>query len=171
MFNMRHFYIALTFILALSLSSCASFAGERLSICDNLPTGDVCAYDSKRDAETEVQDVLRTAKKKDKLAVIVMGANWCHDSRALAGQFSEGRVAKLIDEKFELTYVDVGQKSRNLEIAKSFGLPGIVGTPTIIVTDSNGSVLNLDTAPTWRNAASRSESEIYEYFKSFSNMK
>jgi len=42
-----------------------------------------------------------------------------------------------------------------------------VGTPTVFVTNSDGTVLNLETAPTWRNAASREVDDVFEYFESF----
>ena len=116
------------------------------------------------DAQSAVDETLADAALAGKHAIIVMGADWCHDSRALAGWFQTPRFETLLQEKFVVRYIDVGQKDRNIDVAQRFGLDGIVGTPTIIVTDTQGVVLNLDTAPTWRNAASRSEDTIFEYF-------
>lgn len=164
---MRSLYLILAVPLSIGLSACATQAADRPSICETLPEGDLCAYDAARDATADVETALDLSAENETLGLIVMGANWCHDSRALAGHFAEGRLATLIEEKYELVYVDVGQKNRNIDIAKSFGLANIVGTPTIIVTASDGSVLNLDTAPSWRNAASRSEADIYDYFEGF----
>lgn len=119
-------------------------------------------------AVAAVAEALSDANLSGKHAIIVMGANWCHDSRALAGWFQTPRFQTLLQENYVVRYVDVGQKDRNIEIAKGFGLESIVGTPTIVVTDSNGEVLNLDTAPTWRNAASRDEDAIFDYFSHLS---
>jgi len=96
-----------------------------------------------------------------------MGANWCHDSRALAGHFETQRFQTLLNENFSLVYVDVGNKDKNLEVAKGFGLETIEGTPTVIVTDPSGAVLNLADAPSWRNAASRDGDDIYIYFAKY----
>lgn len=137
------------------------------AICSNLPEGDYCAYDADRDAREDVQIAQNLAAEEGLKTIIVMGANWCHDSRALAGHLRKERFTPLLAEHYRLVFVDVGKKNRNIDIAQSFGLPDIVGTPTVIVTDSDGTVLNLDDAPTWRNAASRSEDEIYEYFEGF----
>ena len=115
-------------------------------------------------AQEAVDETLADAALAGKHAIIVMGADWCHDSRALAGWFQTPRFETLLQENFVVRYIDVGQKDRNIDVAQRFGLDGIVGTPTIIVTDTLGVVLNLDTAPTWRNAASRSEDSIFEYF-------
>jgi len=125
-------------------------------------------YDAKADAHQDVEDVLARALAKDKLAIIAMGANWCHDSRGLAARFEDPDFrARNITPFYELLYVDVGQKNRNIDIAQRFGVEDIVGTPTVFIVTGEGEVLNLETAPTWRNAASRSEEETAEYFLKF----
>lgn len=118
-------------------------------------------------AQEAVDETLADAALAGKHAIIVMGADWCHDSRALAGWFETPRFEGMLRENYVVRYVDVAQKDRNIDVAQRFGLNSIVGTPTIIVTNSQGEVLNLDTAPTWRNAASRSEDEIYDYFLAY----
>lgn len=125
-------------------------------------------YDETRDAPADVQAALASARLQDKRALIVMGANWCHDSRALAGHFESERFQPLLESHYVVTYVDVGQKNRNIEIARDFGLEdGIKGTPTVIITQSDGTVLNLESAPSWRNAASRTQDEIFRYFEGY----
>lgn len=125
-------------------------------------------YDAKADAWADLNATLSAARKSGKRSIIVMGANWCHDSRGLAYYFENPVFrAENIEPYFEQVYIDVGEKNRNIDIAQKFGLEEIKGTPTIFVLSSDGQVLNLDTAPTWRNAASRSEEEIIEYFKGF----
>ena len=65
--------------------------------------------------------------------------------------------------------MDVGQHNRNIDLAQKFGVDDIVGTPTIFITNSEGKVLNLETAPTWRNAASRQEADIWDYFNDYAH--
>jgi len=111
------------------------------------------------------------AKEEGKLGLLVFGANWCHDSRALAAHFEKPRFQSLMRSHYKMTYIDVGQKNRNIDLARKFGVDDIVGTPTIFVTNSDGEVLNLETAPTWRNAASRNEDDIFDYFRGFAHPK
>lgn len=158
---------AIGFGLFLTLTACASVASETSSVCLNLPEGDYCAYDETRDAVKDVEAAQTFAKETDRKSLIVMGANWCHDSRALAGHFQTDRFKTLLEEHYSLVYVDVGEKNRNLDIARSFGLDGIVGTPTVIIQKSDGTVMNLDTAVTWRNSASRTSDTIYEELERF----
>ena len=77
------------------------------------------------------------------------------------------RFERLFASNYEYVYVDMGVRNRNLDIAALFGVKKVEGTPTVIITDKNGKVLNGDTAKTWRDAASRSEDDIYEEFLSF----
>lgn len=124
-------------------------------------------FDAKADAKAEVDAALARAKTGNRMVIIVMGANWCHDSRALAGWFAQPRFAAMIVSRYELVYVDVGYKDRNIDIARRFGLKSIKGTPTVMIVNGNGKLLNKKDAPTWRNAASRSEQAIYKAFAEF----
>lgn len=125
-------------------------------------------YHAESDAWADLNATLAAARESGKRSIIVMGANWCHDSRGLAYHLENPEFrAEHITPYFEQVYIDVGEKNRNIDIAQKFGLEDIKGTPTIFVLTNEGDVLNLDTAPTWRNAASRSKEEIIEYFKGF----
>jgi len=41
-------------------------------------------YDAEADAEVDINHTLVAAKEEGKLAMLLFGANWCHDSRATA---------------------------------------------------------------------------------------
>lgn len=159
-------YISLLLIAFLSVA-CTSTSYVSSALAAEHPEARPFDPDPALVAQTSVDETLAAAASSGKHAIIVMGANWCHDSRALAGWFETPRFQTLLNENYEVRYVDVGQKDRNIDVAQRFGIDDIVGTPTIVVTDSAGEVLNLETAPTWRNAASRSEDEIFEYFAYF----
>lgn len=159
-------YISLILIAALTVA-CTSAAPVPEAQAAEQPEARLFDPNPALVAQSAVDDALAKAAASGKRAIIVMGANWCHDSRALAGWFETSRFQTLLNENFEVRYIDVAQKNRNIDVAQRFGLDEIVGTPTIFVTNSNGDVLNLETAPTWRNAASRSEDEIFEYFSNY----
>jgi len=75
-------------------------------------------------AQEAVDETLADAALAGKHAIIVMGADWCHDSRALAGCFQTPRFETLLQENFVVRYIDVGQKDRNIDVAQRFGLDG-----------------------------------------------
>lgn len=124
-------------------------------------------FDAKANAKAEVDAALARAQSNGKMVLIVMGANWCHDSRALAGWFAQPRFAAMIAARYELVYVDVGYRDRNTDIARRFGLKSIKGTPTVMIVSGKGKLLNKKDAPTWRNAASRSQQAIYSALAEF----
>lgn len=121
-------------------------------------------FEADRDAHADVDAALARAAARGTKALIVMGGNWCHDSRGFAAVMERPETAALIEEDFELVWVNVGQKVLNQDVAQRFGLDGTPGTPTVIVTDADGTVLNLEDAPNWRNAASRKPEDIHQYF-------
>lgn len=112
----------------------------------------------------DVADAMARAKANGHRVILVFGANWCHDSRALAGWFASPRFAAMLSSRYEIVWIDVGQKDRNLDLARRFGLDGIKGTPTVLMLDSTGKPLNLKDAPRWHDASTRSEDKIYRYF-------
>ena len=131
-------------------------------------------YIRSANAAQNVDEAYARAKLSGKKVLLVMGANWCHDSRALAANFQTPLLAPLIDESYELVYVDVGEVKRgprdlNIDIAQRYGITEIVGTPTVLILTGNGQLLNKDSAPTWRNAASRSLDATYSYFAAYAS--
>jgi thiol-disulfide isomerase/thioredoxin len=128
-------------------------------------------YDAARDAKADVSAALARAKSANKRVILVMGANWCHDSKALAGWFESARFKAMLTPLYEIVYIDVGKpqrrEGRNIEIAQGYGIKKIKGTPTVLILSPEGTLLNKKDAPTWRNAASRSEEAIFGYFAGF----
>ncbi len=113
----------------------------------------------------EVDAALARAEASDRRVIVALGANWCHDSRAFAGWLGTPRFTALTDAAFEVVYVDVGMpqsgEAKNMAVARRFGFDPLEGTPTVLVVDPDGTVLNADSARSWRNTASRSEDAIY----------
>jgi hypothetical protein len=144
--------------MALALGSCVG-----ASISPLHP--EARAFTARPDAMGDVEAALARAASSDKRVLLVMGANWCHDSRVLAGWLTAPRFAPLIAAHYELVFVDVGSPQtgapRNLAVAQRFGLMEFTGTPALLVLTPQGRAVNLDSAASWRNAASRSEEAIF----------
>lgn len=113
----------------------------------------------------QIKAAFERAKAADKHVMLVFGLDACHDSRGLAGWFETPRFAAMLQAHYEIVWIDVGRdRKRHSSLAKDFGVAPIVGTPTVLVLDADGAPLNLADAGGWRNAASRSEDEIFDYF-------
>lgn len=150
--------------LALALAACASTATPPAPHAAPAHP-EARAYAVTPDAMGDVDAALARAAEGGKRVLLVLGANWCHDSRALAGWLETPRFAALVAERYELVFVNVGMPQtgdgHNLAVAQRFGLGEVPGTPALLVLTAEGKAVNLDTAASWRNAASRSEDAIF----------
>ena len=148
---------------ALLLAGCATVASKVAHSSHDYP--EATSYDVSDDAMGDVDAALAKAAENETRVLLVMGANWCHDSRALAGWLATDRFKALVEEKYELVFVNIGMPQsddgHNLKIAKRFGLDDLPGTPNLLVLTAEGELVNADTATTWRNTASREEDAIY----------
>ncbi len=111
-----------------------------------------------------IDAALDAAKASGQRVLLVMGTGGCHDSAWLANLIATDRFAP-VRARYQIVYADIGMPhirgwGRNPEVAKRFGFK-IKGTPTVAILDADGQVLNRKAAPKWRNAASRSDDEIY----------
>ncbi len=130
------------------------------------------AYFADRNAQVDVERALADARASGKTALIILGANWCHDSIGLAGWLDTPRFMEMMRDRYQIVYVDVGTpqtgKGRNLDIAKRFGIKKVKSTPLVMLVSADGHLLNgKKDAASWRNAASRSDDEIFRYFNEF----
>ncbi len=123
-------------------------------------------------AMMDIDIALATAVANGDKVIVIMGGNWCHDSRSLAGWLATPRFAKMLNEQYQVVYVDIGTpqtgKGRNLDIAKRFGINKVKGTPLVMILSADGKLLNSKKdAASWRNADSRSEQAVFDYFAGF----
>ncbi|MEI8435942.1 thioredoxin family protein [Sphingopyxis sp. CCNWLW253] len=111
-----------------------------------------------------IDAALAKAGQSGKPVLLVMGTGGCHDSAWLANLIATDRFAP-VRNRYEIVYADIGMphisgQGRNADVPKRFRFK-IKGTPTVAILDANGTVLNRKAAPKWRNAASRSDDDIY----------
>lgn len=122
------------------------------------------AFDPAADPMAAIDAALATAKASGQNVLLIMGTNGCHDSAWLANLLGTDRFAP-VRARYAIVYADIGMphiegQGRHPEVPKRFGFK-IKGTPTVAILDADGHVLNRKKAPKWRNAASRSDDDIY----------
>lgn len=164
---------ALIIVAALTLTSCASVPASAPVTTATPAPPQARSYLVSDDASADVDAALTRARQSGKRVLLVMGANWCGDSRALAGWLATERFAALIDREYELVFVNIGMPGtgdgHNLGIARRFGVSEVPGLPNVLVLTSDGVLVNPTTATGWRNAASRSEDAIYDALASLAD--
>lgn len=121
-------------------------------------------YDEAADAKADVKRTLAEARKANKPVLIIYGANWCEDCRALDKALHEGRNAELVNREFKVVKVDVGRFDKNLDVAESYGNPIKKGIPGAAVLSPDGKVLYLTKLGELADARHMSETGIYDFF-------
>lgn len=94
-------------LAALAVTACASSASAP-SPAPAAPMPEARSYLVSDNATADVDAALARARQSGKRVLLVMGANWCSDSRALAGWLATDRFAELIERKYELVFVNIG---------------------------------------------------------------
>ena len=121
-------------------------------------------YDEAADAEVDVKRTLSEARANHMPVLVIFGANWCEDCRALDKALHEGRNAELVNREFKVVKVDVGRFDKNLDVAKAYGDPIKKGIPGAAVLSPEGKVLYITKLGELADARHMSETGIYDFF-------
>ena len=128
-------------------------------------------FDADRNAMADVETALLQSRATGRNALLVLGANWCHDSRGIAAKFQQPPLQQIIADNYHLVWVDVGKRDRNIDVAQRFGVDELIGTPTILIVSPEQQLLNRESVHDWRTAHSKSMDEAISYFRGYSQTK
>lgn len=120
-------------------------------------------FDETADAAADVDAAVARARANGHRVIIVLGGNWCHDSRGMAAHLASEAMQPVLGG-YEVVWVDVGMRHRNQDIPVRFGIPVIYATPTVLVIDPELGLVNGPSVHDWGNAYSRPTSDAVEYF-------
>jgi len=121
-------------------------------------------YDEAADAKADVKRTLGEAKKSNLPVLVIFGANWCEDCRALDKALKTGKNAELVNREFKVVKVDVGRFDKNLDVAEAYGNPIKKGIPGAAILSPDGKVLYLTKLGELADARHMSETGIYDFF-------
>ena len=116
--------------------------------------------------QQQLQTAAASAKAANKDLLVVLGANWCHDSENfVTRKLTAPAVAQVVDKRYQTLLVNVGLYEQLQAQLDVLGIPVLYGTPTVIAIDSDTArIVNRDSLDTWRSADVRSEQEAVDYF-------
>lgn len=121
-------------------------------------------YDPQADARAEVAQALEAGQRSRRPTLLIFGANWCEDCRALDAALHSPRNAALIGRHFEVVKVDVGNWDHNLDISQAYGDPIAKGIPAAVVVSPQGKIVYTTRAGELANARKMSEQGVYDFF-------
>jgi thioredoxin 1 len=140
-----------------------SFIFSSLAIA-GFALGATLPYDESANAKAEIQQALAAAKAHQGKVLVIFGANWCEDCRALDHALKSDRNSKLIAEEFDVVKVDVGRFNRNLDVAAAYGDPIKKGIPAAVVLSADNHVLYATRAGELADARRMNETGVYDFF-------
>jgi protein disulfide-isomerase len=119
-------------------------------------------YDEKADAAADVHHALTLAQSDHKQVLLVFGANWCGDCRAL-DKAMHGSSQSLIAGKFDVVKIDVGNFDKNLDLAARYGNPIDNGIPSVVVLGRDNHVIYSTKGGELANARKMGDQGIYDF--------
>lgn len=127
-------------------------------------------YPPEANAAAQVEGALAEAKAGGRMAVLVFGADWCSDSRALAAVLSSEMFRVELGARYNVVFVDVNRptkgQGRNQDLVQRLGIDKMTGTPEVLVIGQDGKPLNgIEDAHSWRNAGDRPVLAILRWFR------
>ncbi len=118
------------------------------------------------DPVAELEQTRQSARANDRLVLVIMGANWCHDSRALASRIYQQPLRPIIESHYETLFVDVGYLDQGSEVIKALGPPVYYATPAVVIVDPGSvNLVNADNRHQWGIAGAISMEDSVAYFR------
>jgi thioredoxin 1 len=121
-------------------------------------------YDESADAKAEVRQALAEASRAKVPVLIIFGANWCPDCRALDTALKSSKNAELMARSFKVVKVNVGKYDRNLDLVATYGGPIKQGIPAAVILSPSNKILYSTRTGELANARTMSETGIYDFF-------
>lgn len=122
-------------------------------------------YNESADAEADIAAAIATAAQSDRKVMLVFGANWCPDCRALSKAFKQdAKLSKLIDKNFVVAKINIGRWDANTDIAKRYEEAASNGIPSVAVLNAEGELISVTKARELASAFKMSGREIRQWF-------
>ncbi len=113
----------------------------------------------------QLDQLQRKTAAEQKLLLLVLGGEWCHDTKALQQHFAEPVLAAALARRFNIAFVDVGYLEFGQATTQRFQLPLYYGTPAVmIIAPDSGQLLNKNDLMHWTNAANFDAAAYKAYF-------
>jgi thioredoxin 1 len=122
-------------------------------------------YDEAANAAADVERAMASAAAARKPVLLIFGANWCEDCRALDAALKSPKSAALMKAEFVVVKIDVGHFDRNIDLSARYGDPIKKGIPAAVVVSPAGKLVYATRAGELADARSMSETGVYDFFR------
>lgn len=121
-------------------------------------------YDEAADAPAQLRQALAEAGRQQRPVLLIFGANWCEDCRALDAALHQAPTQALMARSFTVLKVDVGRFDRNLALAEAYGNPIRKGIPAAVLLTPGNQLLYATRAGELADARRMSATGIHDFF-------
>ncbi|MDC8830758.1 hypothetical protein [Alteromonas gilva] len=122
-------------------------------------------YQRHDNEQAVLNEALGNARQASTLVAVVLGAQWCHDSRALADFMQSPALATPLAE-FEMVTIDVGFLENKKSLIAQLDYPAYFATPTLLLVDpATQQVVNRASLIRWQNAHNESADALASYLQ------
>jgi thioredoxin 1 len=128
-------------------------------------TAHIGPYDESADADADIATALATAGTEGKRVLMVFGANWCPDCRALGVAMTEPDVHALVDAAFVVTHVDIGRWDRNMDLVRHWIDRKKPGIPSVVVANPDGTIVYATRKGEAARARRMDKPQFLEFFR------
>jgi thioredoxin 1 len=122
-------------------------------------------YNESADAKEDIKQALIAAKVGNLPVVVIFGANWCEECRALSAIINTGKNAAKIAKEFKVVKVNVGNFDHNLNITKLYGNPIGGGIPGASILSADNKIIYVTKPGELSTARSMGNDGIYNFLK------
>lgn len=127
-------------------------------------------YRADADPQADLTQARALAAQTGRRVLVVFGANWCPQCRALAADFKAGRFVELGQRDFVVVKVDVGNFDHNQAFTRRFGAPTSRGIPALAVVTPKDEIIHVAHAEEVARELHRRDSTVREYFAALMRM-
>ena len=122
-------------------------------------------YNESANAKAEVSQALADAQSTHRPVLLIFGANWCEDCRALDAALKQARTAQWLATEFKVVKIDVGNFDHNLDVVNQYENPIKNGIPAAVIVSPDRRVLYATRAGELADARKMSDDGIERFFK------
>ena len=122
-------------------------------------------YDEAADAAADVEAAVAGARATGRLVLLNFGANWCPDCRAFSRAMEDPELAAIIDHRFVMAKIDVGNWDKNPGVVDDWGNPIAEGIPAVVVATPDGEILFATRRGQISTARNMGQQEFADFFR------
>lgn len=126
-------------------------------------------YHPEANAETDIQNALKLAKKEHKNVLIQAGGNWCIWCLRFNNYVQKTpELKQIVDKNYIYYHLNWSPENKNEKILTSYGNPGNkFGYPVFIILDENGKQLHTQDSAVLEEGSGYSLTKVKELFNSW----